>query len=141
MEVPSETNQTNLEDLPSEVLLEIFLRLNSYDLLRLSETCRKLNNFVLKTKSLWTNVDFTGHPLDTKDFAQIIEYFHSNTVSIALEGFLSPGTSLNDTPCNVTGPMMTAIANTCTHLNNIKLVNVILLEKKIMIHHFPRTLK
>ena len=58
-----------LLDLPDDVLLIIVRRLNHFDLLSLSETCKRLNQLCLKTQSLWIDVDFSvwTSPVDKAD--------------------------------------------------------------------------
>ena len=128
-----------LLDLPDDVLLLIVRRLNHFDLLSLSETCKRLNQLCLKTQSLWIDVDFSDHPLELQLMPEIIENFHDKTRSLVLEGFLSPKIPLFKTPCNITGPLMAGIASSCSNLKRLELHKV-RFNNKVEFKHFPSTL-
>jgi len=130
----------SLVTLPNETLLIILKYLSHSDLLSVSETCIRLNQFCLQVRSLWTEVDFSGHPMEWKSMTKIMNCLHNRTKSLTLEGFLSPQTPFRLAKYNVTGPLLAGIAINCENLTVLKLRNVKMPLRKVKIQHFPGSL-
>ncbi|XP_065087572.1 uncharacterized protein LOC135709230 isoform X2 [Ochlerotatus camptorhynchus] len=80
--------QVSLMDLSDEILMEIFLNLDSNSLVALSACCLRLNNLV-KDKKLWTSADFSSSRLGTQELQRKIKHLQAETRSLKIRGLTS----------------------------------------------------
>nr|XP_029721411.1 uncharacterized protein LOC115253717 isoform X2 [Aedes albopictus]XP_029721431.1 uncharacterized protein LOC109407901 isoform X2 [Aedes albopictus] len=80
--------QVSLLDLSDEILMEIFLNLDSNSLVALSECCLRLNNLV-KDKKLWVSADFSSSRLGTQELQRKIKHLQAETRSLKIRGLTS----------------------------------------------------
>ncbi|XP_021710598.1 uncharacterized protein LOC5575275 isoform X2 [Aedes aegypti] len=80
--------QVSLMDLSDEILMEIFLNLDSNSLVALSECCLRLNNLV-KDKKLWVSADFSSSRLGTQELQRKIKHLQAETRSLKIRGLTS----------------------------------------------------
>ena len=131
---PVDQSQSRLLQLSDDVLLEILKILSSHQLLVLSETCKRLETLCLDTRSLWVDVDFTGHPMDIKSMKRVLKMLHNRTQSLTLEGFLGQRKS------NISESLLSELVETCPNLKRLKLYKFYMQADKIQLKLLPKTL-
>ncbi|XP_062560783.1 uncharacterized protein LOC134225042 isoform X2 [Armigeres subalbatus] len=77
--------QVSLMDLSDEILMEIFLNLDSNSLVALSECCLRLNNLV-QDKKLWISADFSSSRSGTQELQRKIKHLQAETRSLKIRG-------------------------------------------------------
>lgn len=131
----------NILDLSDEILLLVFLHLNSNSLLLLSRVCTRLQRLVAD-KTLWMEADFTSAKLTTAEVQQRIQYLQPGTTKrLKLRGMTSIyPTELWNVP-TLTPGILKAIETRCTLLECMELTEAYLDMNEISITLFPATLR
>ncbi|XP_050071897.1 uncharacterized protein LOC126559766 [Anopheles maculipalpis] len=140
-ESSSPNGHVNILDLSDEILLLVFLHLNSNSLLLLSRVCTRLQRIVAD-KTLWTKADFSSAKLTTAEVQQRIQYLQPvTTKSLKLRGMTSVyPAELWNVP-TLTPGILKAIETRCTLLECMELTEAYLDMNEISIALFPPTLR
>jgi len=127
--------ETKFLSLSDDVLLMVFKKLSTINLLAVAETCTRLQR-VSQDVSLWKHPDFT-RPTDLKSLKKYVKKLHNKTESFGLEGFLRTRGKVT----NLSAVLLSDLGNTCENLRTLKLQNCFILGDQIQFEHFPKTLK
>ena len=131
-------SQARILQLSDDVLLLILTQLPSPALLTLADTCLRLQSLCLRTESLWTQPDFSGHPMDLRAMRNCLKLFNRRTKSLTFEGFLKTKGRV----VNISESFLAGIHSDTSvlKLRTLKLHNFYFHADKIVFSHFPRTL-
>ncbi|XP_035920067.1 uncharacterized protein LOC118517723 [Anopheles stephensi] len=140
-ELASPNVHVNILDLSDEILLLVFLHLNSNSLLLLSKVCTRLKRLVAD-KTLWTEADFTSAKLTTAEVQLRIQYLQPvTTKTLKLRGMTSVyPAELWNVP-TLTPGILKAIETRCSLLECMELTEAYLDMNEISITLFPPTLR
>ena len=108
-----DSDACTLLTLSDDVLLQIFLFLDSITLSRLCLTCRRLSN-ICSDPCLWKKVDSRGSPLTVTELRGIVKYFGKRTSSITIHGFLKVRSKMHVQ--SLTSPTLNKISEKCPEL-------------------------
>ena len=104
-------------DLSDDVLLFIFRRLNSSDLLNLSEVCRRLHR-VSSDESLWKVVNTLVSPLMPIRFRKLLKFVTTKTSVVLIGGCRKPCCRNKET---LTPAILQSLASKCPNLETLTL--------------------
>ncbi|XP_055598042.1 uncharacterized protein LOC129747727 [Uranotaenia lowii] len=132
--------QVSLLDLSDEILMEIFLNLDSNSLIALSESCLRLNNLI-QDKRLWCTADFSSMQLGAGELLKKIKHLQPDTKSLKIRG-LTAAYPLDKwkTP-TLTANLLTQINKRCPSLEHFEIGEGYMDTNSVAIISFPPSVK
>jgi len=134
---PIDQSQSKLLQFSDDVMMLILNRLQSPDLLSLSESCRRFQALCLNTESLWKDANFSNHPMDLRETKKCVKYLNSRTKYLTLEGYLKTKGQY----VNISEALLSDIFKGCENLITVKLKNHFFHGEKITFKLFPKQLR
>ncbi|XP_053683235.1 uncharacterized protein LOC128733577 [Sabethes cyaneus] len=132
--------QVSLLDLSDEILMEIFLNLDSDSLISLSESCVRLNSLI-EDKKLWATADFSKSQLSGQELLRKIKHLQGETRSLKIRGLtgLYPLDKWK-TP-TVTANLLAQINKRCPQLEHFEIIEGYMDTNNMAIISFPPSIK
>uniref|UniRef100_A0A1Q3G2C8 Putative scf ubiquitin ligase skp2 component n=1 Tax=Culex tarsalis TaxID=7177 RepID=A0A1Q3G2C8_CULTA len=132
--------QVSLLDLSDEILMEIFLNLDSDSLIALSECCLRLNS-IMKDKKLWTKADFSASQLGAQELLRKIHHLKVETKSLKIRGLTSVYPLDKWKTPTLTANMLAQINKRCPGLEHFEIIEGYMDTNNMAIISFPQSIK
>lgn len=132
--------QVSLMDLSDEILMEIFLNLDSDSLISLSECCLRLNS-VIKDKKLWAKADFSASQLGAQELLRKIHHLQVETKSLKIRGMTSVYPLDKWKTPTLTANMLAQINKRCPGLEHFEIIEGYMDTNNMAIISFPQSIK
>ncbi|XP_058832426.1 uncharacterized protein LOC131690563 [Topomyia yanbarensis] len=132
--------QVSLMDLSDEILMEIFLNLDSDSLISLSECCLRLNNFI-KDKKLWTKADFSESQLGVQELLRKIKHLQVETRSLKIRGLTSLYPLDKWKTPTLTANLLAQINKRCPQLEHFEITEGYMDTNNMAIISFPPSIQ
>ncbi|XP_039444174.1 uncharacterized protein LOC120424181 [Culex pipiens pallens] len=132
--------QVSLMDLSDEILMEIFLNLDSDSLIALSECCLRLNS-VIKDKKLWAKADFSSSQLGAQELLRKIHHLQVETKSLKIRGLTSVYPLDKWKTPTLTANMLAQINKRCPGLEHFEIIEGYMDTNNMAIISFPQSIK
>lgn len=132
--------QVSLMDLSDEILMEIFLNLDSDSLISLSECCLRLNS-VIKDKKLWAKADFSASQLGAQELLRKIHHLQVETKSLKIRGLTSVYPLDKWKTPTLTANILAQINKRCPGLEHFEIIEGYMDTNNMAIISFPQSIK
>lgn len=132
--------QVSLLDLSDEMLMLIFLNLDSNSLISLSESCPRLNNLI-KDKKLWATADFSASQLGAQELLRKIQHLQTETKSLKIRGLTSVYPLDKWKTPTLTANILAQINKRCPQLEHFEIIEGYMDTNNMAIISFPQSIK
>ncbi|XP_058466680.1 uncharacterized protein LOC131439547 [Malaya genurostris] len=132
--------QVSLMDLSDEILMEIFLNLDSDSLISLSECCLRLNSLI-KDKKLWTKADFSESQLGGQELLRKIKHLQTETRSLKIRGLTSLYPLDKWKTPTLTANLLAQINKRCPQLEHFEITEGYMDTNNMAIISFPPSIQ
>ncbi|XP_055627398.1 uncharacterized protein LOC129769286 [Toxorhynchites rutilus septentrionalis] len=132
--------QISLMDLSDEILMEIFLNLDSNSLIALSECCSRLNGLI-EDRKLWTVADFTSSPLCASNLLRNIKHLQVETRTLKIRGMTSIYPLAKWKTSTLTSNVLLQINKRCPQLEHFEIIEGYMDTSHIAITSFPPSIR